>query len=271
MRTFLSWSGDASRRLAEGFKQWAPQVLQFLDEPFISSRDIYAGERWGRELSEELEDHTFGIAFVTREAIASPWIMFEAGALSKISDDSRYIAILCDIELHEVSHTPLAQFQNQPLTFDGMQAVLESICVVAQQQRVKVGLPDTMRRWRPDIQAWIEEFRLEDSESLEQDIDVGALISDVLSRIQSIEQKQDLVSATLNQVHLNTIGSAYSPLGFGALTEPGTPRGIGNFLATGGRGIGKTGTIRGILDQLDQMKSEADQISDDENDDDGAS
>ncbi|KXB59407.1 hypothetical protein HMPREF3180_02349 [Leptotrichia wadei] len=44
MKIFLSWSGEPSKSIAEKFKNWLPNVLQYV-EPYFSQQDIELGER----------------------------------------------------------------------------------------------------------------------------------------------------------------------------------------------------------------------------------
>ncbi|WP_063608410.1 TIR domain-containing protein [Shouchella clausii] len=85
MKVFLSWSGSESEQLAKIFKDWLPNVLQYV-EPYMSSQDINLGERWNNNISASLEDSTFGLIFVTPNNINAPWLNYEAGALSKTFD-----------------------------------------------------------------------------------------------------------------------------------------------------------------------------------------
>src|SRR4051812_28041674 len=116
MKIFVSWSGDASREAAELVKDWLPNVVQELDV-WVSSQDIGKGEKWSATLWESLTEISFGILMVTRENAKAPWIMFEAGALSK-TVKSRVIPILCDVERLDIANTPLAQFQNAVMSKD---------------------------------------------------------------------------------------------------------------------------------------------------------
>jgi hypothetical protein len=78
--------------------------------PFISS-DIEKGSRWSADIAEHLEACTFGIACVTRDNISAPWLLFEAGALSKSVSQGRLIPLLCGLEQKDVQKSPLTQFQ----------------------------------------------------------------------------------------------------------------------------------------------------------------
>lgn len=109
MKVFISWSGSSGREFAKILYEWLPSVLQAV-KPFYSPDDIAKGARWGSEVSKELETSQLGIVVVTRESVLAPWIMFEAGALSKNVGRSKVVPILLDMEMDEISG-PLMQFQ----------------------------------------------------------------------------------------------------------------------------------------------------------------
>lgn len=108
MLVFLSWSGNKSRAVAETLKQWLVQVIQAVD-PWISC-DIAKGSRWNSEVSAKLEASKFAIICLTRENLDARWILFEAGAISKLNDAS-VCTLLLDITPAEVEQ-PLSQFQH---------------------------------------------------------------------------------------------------------------------------------------------------------------
>ena len=109
MNIFLSWSGTRSRHVAQSLKDWLPVVFDDVN-PWLSTRDIQAGERWAVEISRHLEEIDFGILCLTPENLETPWILFEAGALSKALDESRVCPYLLDVEVRAITG-PLAQFQ----------------------------------------------------------------------------------------------------------------------------------------------------------------
>lgn len=65
MKVFISWSGTASREVAEALRWWLPKVIQGTN-PFVSAKDIDKGANWTSVLSTELADTDFGITFVSR-------------------------------------------------------------------------------------------------------------------------------------------------------------------------------------------------------------
>lgn len=112
-KVFISWSGERSRELAQALHGWIPLVLHNV-EPWLSEADIEAGERWAEVVAKELSDSNFGVICVTRENVASPWILFEAGALAKTMQGSRVIPLLLDLEFTDITG-PLAQFRPRKL------------------------------------------------------------------------------------------------------------------------------------------------------------
>ena len=108
MQVFFSWSGARSKAVATHFADWLSQVVQTVD-PWISS-DIDKGTRWSPEVSGRLEGSRVGVVCLTRENLNSPWILFEAGALSK-TKDAYVCTLLLDLLPTDVQQ-PLGQFQH---------------------------------------------------------------------------------------------------------------------------------------------------------------
>jgi hypothetical protein len=95
LNVFLSWSGDRSRRLAQVFNEWLPEMIQSA-KPFFSPDDIEKGTNWFGKIAETLGAYDLGILFITRNNMEAPWIMFEAGALYKHIGQSHVCPLLFD-------------------------------------------------------------------------------------------------------------------------------------------------------------------------------
>lgn len=109
MNVFISWSGDRSLAVAQALRDWLPNVIQAL-EPWLSASDIEQGTRWSTEVSLQLQESRVGIVCLTPENLREPWILFEAGALSKTIANTFVCTYLIDLEITDVSW-PLAMFQ----------------------------------------------------------------------------------------------------------------------------------------------------------------
>ena len=109
MKVFLSWSGKSSHAIAEKLHKWLPMVIQKI-EPYIST-EIEKGTRWSSDIAAELEGCSFGIACVTHENKDAPWLLFEAGALSKSVSEGKLAPVLFGMEQSDIQKSPLTQFQ----------------------------------------------------------------------------------------------------------------------------------------------------------------
>ena len=125
MNVFISWSGERSREYAEELRNWLPGVLQYT-KPYFTPDDIEKGSRWNSELANELEISHVGIFCITKDNINSPWINFEAGALSKRIDKSLVIPILFAIDSTELEG-PLIQFQYAQFAKQEIKKVIDTI------------------------------------------------------------------------------------------------------------------------------------------------
>jgi hypothetical protein len=125
MRVFISWSGELSKSLAEILREWLPGVIQAV-KPYYSPDDITKGTRWTNEISKELEASRVGLICLTRDNLEAPWIMFEAGALSKNLDRSKVCPLLFDLQPTDIEG-PLVQFQACQFRKDEFKKVVKMI------------------------------------------------------------------------------------------------------------------------------------------------
>ena len=124
-KIFLSWSGETSRSIAKILQDWLPAIIQSVD-PYFTPQDIAKGAKWNSEISKILEKCSFGIICLTKENLSAPWIMFEAGALSKNLKESRVCPILFNINPNDMP-SPLQQFQAVAFQKNDIFSLLESI------------------------------------------------------------------------------------------------------------------------------------------------
>ena len=149
MKVFLSWSGDSSKALATALREWL--ALVFPDVTFwISSRDIQAGQRWGNELDRELEATGFGILCLVPTNMLAPWLLFEAGALSKSVASSRVVPYCLGLQPEEIQG-PMSRFQGVPADESGTRRLVESINSLLESRRTETVLGRVFDKWWPDL------------------------------------------------------------------------------------------------------------------------
>jgi len=188
LELFISWSGEKSRRVALALADWLPSVINDV-EPFVSAENIHAGARWQTVIGERLEKANFGIICVTAENQSSPWLNFEAGALAKALDQGRVIPLALDLKLSDIEN-PLAQFQGQLATREGIGKILESINEACDPGLTAQRLEKALARWWPELE---ESLRAIDDESApagleEPTRDVRALVEEVLDIVRSLSR-----------------------------------------------------------------------------------
>jgi hypothetical protein len=125
MKVFLSWSGARSRAVAELLRDWIRCVLQGT-RPWVSTRDLDRGSLWFGEINDQLKDTTVGVICLTQENKTRPWILFEAGALTKGLSTSRICTFLIDLQPKDIED-PLAQFNHTLPTKEGIHSLVKTL------------------------------------------------------------------------------------------------------------------------------------------------
>jgi len=146
---FVSWSGERSRNIAESLSRWLPNVLQGL-EVWTSEHDITAGARWNIELAEQLDSTYFGILCLTPENLTSPWLIFEAGALSKAIKESRVAPYRFGLQTTDVA-PPLSQFQGVDADEKGTLRMIMSIHQAIDSKLEPQQVEKQFEKWWPEL------------------------------------------------------------------------------------------------------------------------
>ena len=215
MKVFISWSGSASKKVAEAIREWLPTVLQTV-KPYFTPSDIEKGTRWSADIAKELDDSLAGIFCVTKENLNSQWLMFEAGAISKRVEQSLVCPILIGLENSDING-PLTQFQTTLFEKNDFKKLVSDL------NKANVGnvLPETVlhtvfEKFWPDLEGKISEIiKSEDiaapkNENVRSDRNVLDEILD-LSRALAIQKSggfkphkelNQLISSFLTSFHI---------------------------------------------------------------------
>ena len=124
MQIFISWSGERSRLIASALSLWLPKVIQAV-KPWMSDTDIPSGKLWADKIRNGLLESNFGIICLTPENLINPWLLFEAGALSKFNE-SFVVPYVYDMKPSEIPF-PLAMYQGETANEGGTRKLLDSI------------------------------------------------------------------------------------------------------------------------------------------------
>ncbi len=153
-KVFISWSGALSQKVGEALRNWLPSALQFV-KPYFSPDDIEKGAKWSSEIAKELETSNIGIICLTRDNTEKPWILFEAGALSKSLERSRVCTLLFDVDPSDVKG-PLTSFQATRFIKEDFKRLFAVINSAAGDSRLETPVIDTVfDMWWPKLDAEI--------------------------------------------------------------------------------------------------------------------
>jgi hypothetical protein len=186
VRIFISWSGPTSRLIAEALREWIPYVLPAA-EPWMSTTDIDRGARWSIEVSTQLDSANVGIICLTADNRDAPWIVFEAGALSKILSKSLVCTYLFQLRPADI-RGPLAQFQATIADAPETRKLLLSMNRVLGSSALPEARLDRMfERWWPELNSTL------DSIAKRHKRDATPLLSDreLLEEILTLQRRSD--------------------------------------------------------------------------------
>jgi len=151
MKVFISFSGTRSHAVAEVFNDWLPIVINAV-KPFYAS-DIDKGTRWASEISIQLQDAKFGLICLTPENLNAPWILFEAGALSKTLEKTFVCTFLLDVNPVDLQK-PLADFQFTQFDKRDIKKLLETINKALEGDALDEKILDKQfEKWWPDLES----------------------------------------------------------------------------------------------------------------------
>ncbi|WP_181408901.1 toll/interleukin-1 receptor domain-containing protein [Schumannella soli] len=195
MKVFISWSGATSRAVAEALAEWLPKVVQSID-PFVSAKDIDKGANWTVELARELEDAEFGVICLAPDNLSSPWLNYEAGAITK-SVHSRVCPVLFGVEKSDVK-APIAQLQMTAIEPEDFKLLLASMNKVAGDAVPSAALDEAIEVWWPKLQQRLELIKLpgkptrgavESPEPVKPEIDISEMIEELLHRVRDVDTR----------------------------------------------------------------------------------
>jgi hypothetical protein len=211
MKVFISWSGPKSGLVAKALRDWLQDVIQALD-PWMSDADIEKGARWSSVISAQLEESDFGIVCLTRDNMESPWLLFEAGALSKLQQTSRVCTFLLDVKPNQVRQ-PLGQFQSTLANRDDVFRLIQTINRASGEHALESHkLARAFERTWDELDAKLK--RISKSRHQKQpEQDAESMLNEVLGYVRSLSReaaKPKLIHSPLTTEELVVLGKIFA-------------------------------------------------------------
>lgn len=188
MNIFLSWSGERSKKISKLLFDYFSQNLQ-KTKPWLSSH-IEKGKKWSSEITSELGKSNFGLIILTPENLDSHWILFEAGALSKLPS-SRVFTVLFELEHNDIK-PPLSQFQHTIFKKDDFESLIRTInkcCLEEVESNLEQGVLKSIfdRSWdelQKDVETILKSKEIPSNKRTTED-----KIDEILSITRSLEKR----------------------------------------------------------------------------------
>jgi hypothetical protein len=122
----------------------------------MSAQDIDKGARWSADLTGQLQDIRVGLICLTPKNLQAPWILFEAGALSKTLEHTFVCPYLFALKPSDIQG-PLAQFQATKAEKGDTQQLLHTINkVLGDQQLPDVKVDLAFEKWWVDLDGQLQ-------------------------------------------------------------------------------------------------------------------
>lgn len=228
MKIFLSWSGQTSRAFAHKMQEFFGQVLPWA-EIYLSDDEIESGERWLTNINAALEDSSYGVIFVTNENKVAPWVLFEAGALSKRIAESRVVPLLCDVDDIDLTGNPLSQFQYRKVNRQDIERLVKDMNSKGDVTVPWDRLINTFNKFWPDYEPQITCLQ-EESAKRQKEAAAGSGKAKQTSKVD-VEQLHDSLNEILRAVRAyprvpNALSASYNPNSVGGSSEAFLPENV---------------------------------------------
>ena len=184
---FISWSGKRSLGVAQKLRDWLPTVVQAA-RPWMLDRDIEKGTRSLNEITTALNGIKVGIVCLTPENLNEPWLLFEAGALSKtITEDKNRLCtyLLAGLTSHEIKQ-PLGTFQHTPADKEETRKLVHAINkAVSETPVTPEHLDKTFNALWQDLEATIKAIPANTPDKVSPKRDLQDMIGEILDLVRA--------------------------------------------------------------------------------------
>jgi TIR domain-containing protein len=247
MKLFISWSKRRSHDLALLLRRQLPDIIQEID-PWVSSEDIDKGQRWARDVGQQLGKIHQSIICLTAENLDQPWLNFEAGALAKSLDESRVRPLLLGIPPSAVKG-PLDQFQATTVSDrNDMRKLIQSLNDACSQPLDTQRLDRQFERTWPEISEGISLITNSSPENSPEAVQrpTDDIVREVLDRVRELQRsietgRVDDHDAIVSSRHTTPVRLA-----------DGMPAKVGAIVVHARHGIGR---IQHVVPQRDPYDS----------------
>jgi hypothetical protein len=185
MDIFISWHGKRSHAAAEALRGWLPLIVNAF-KPWLSSADINKGVRWRSELAAKLGSATAGIFCLTPSNLTAPWLIFEAGAISR-TPETYVCTLLIGLQSSDVTD-PLAQFQATKDTKEDMHQLVKNLNkALGTDAMEEAHVNRAFEKWWPDLEKELKNLPPDEAAPAPQRKE-REMLQEVLEKVRDLSQ-----------------------------------------------------------------------------------
>jgi len=160
------------------------------------SQEIEKGSDCGDKISQALNDMDIGIVCLTRTNTEAPWILFEAGALSKNRDSSRVFTVLFGLTPADVK-PPLGKFQHTEFNEEDIKRLVRSMNGVHQTPYDQTVIDSVAATWWPNLKKEVDSLKSTEEEGSSMPLRSDReLIEEILTTLR--DERNELIGEVRN-------------------------------------------------------------------------
>jgi hypothetical protein len=152
----------------------------------MSDEDLPKGKRWLIEVAKQLSGSSFGIVCLTPENLESPWVHFEAGALSKL--EGAYLwTYLHDLKPADVKG-PLEDFQHTQFSKDEIKKLVGTINSASETKLEEQRFNETFETYWPKMEERLKQIpKNPSSPPIKRRVD--DMVLEILERVRDLSNR----------------------------------------------------------------------------------
>ena len=157
-------------------------------EPWVSSENIEKGARWSTDMAKQLEETKVGVICLTPDNIEAPWILFEAGALSKTLEQTYLCPYLFGVKPSNLKG-PLVQFQTTNADETDTQKLVLTINKALEEQALSnKQLEESFKTWWPRLKEKLDSIEVPKTKPTQRD--EREVLEEILAGVRGLLRNQ---------------------------------------------------------------------------------
>jgi hypothetical protein len=124
---------------------------------FMSQESIPSGSDWATVLARELQGSIFTIVCLTPQNLSSPWLLYEAGALTREPEQRLCALLLGGVTVQDIPG-PLSRYQHRTWSRDQFEVLMRDIRAILAEPPTEKEFDASLKQHWPEISTRYDEL-----------------------------------------------------------------------------------------------------------------